>query len=470
MQQPPPSPWRPISRAPISAAPWSPKRWAGSTRHGWPCSKRAPPCPGGSSRSCSWPSWPCATATWPPPPAMARRCSRPIRATCGAAHGLRRRDGRRPSRSGARRSWPRSRKNCRRTARCSVASPASIGRTVPSSGRGRAGHGSPLHDPRIHGGPDPIEQLDPHPLPAARRRDPRLPARAQRAGPPALASGLLPGTWASIASWCSTTAPTTARASGCCGQGPDVHLFQTEASFAASGAGMRWTNRLLDAHGIGAWCLTIDADEVLVYPHCETAPLPVLTAYLDRCGAEAMVAPMLDLYAEVPLDEVRYAPGAEPDRGVPLVRRHRLRPSRQQRLPLLPPARRLSCARLLRACRRRAGAAEGAADPLAAGDQVHLEQAHRVPVPAGRRQRRCCSTSSTCPSSPPRSAPRWPGASISWAARSIAPTSGAWSRARACPSWAAASQRYRDSSQLVELGLMQASPAVRRPCPRPRGR
>ncbi len=169
----------------------------------------------------------------------------------------------------------------------------------------------------------------------------------------ATSSPACPGCWpttghlGSTVSSCSTTAPTTARASGCCGQGPDVHLFHTEASFAASGAGMRWTNRLLDAHGVGAWCLTIDADEVLVYPHCETAPLPVLTAYLDRCGAEAMVAPMLDLYAEAPLDEVSYMPGAEPDRGVPLVRRHRLRPSRQQRLPVLPPAWRLSCASVL---------------------------------------------------------------------------------------------------------------------------
>ena len=52
---------------------------------------------------------------------------------------------------------------------------------------------------------------------------------------------------------------------------------------------MRWTNGLLDAHGTGAWCLTVDADEVLVYPHCETVSLPVLTAHLERCGAEALV-------------------------------------------------------------------------------------------------------------------------------------------------------------------------------------
>lgn len=92
-------------------------------------------------------------------------------------------------------------------------------------------------------------------------------------------------------------------------QGPGVHVFHTTASFATSGAGMRWVNRLLDAHGAGAWCLTIDGDEALVYPHVERLGIKGLTAYLDAAGAEAMIAPMLDLYAEAPLGEIAYAPG-----------------------------------------------------------------------------------------------------------------------------------------------------------------
>jgi hypothetical protein len=92
-------------------------------------------------------------------------------------------------------------------------------------------------------------------------------------------------------------------------QGPDVHLFHTTASYAKSAAGVRWTNRLLDEHGTGAWCLTVDGDEALVYPHAETLPLKRLTRYLDAIGAEAMLAPMLDMYADAPLDAVTYAPG-----------------------------------------------------------------------------------------------------------------------------------------------------------------
>jgi tetratricopeptide (TPR) repeat protein len=164
------------------------------------------------------------------------------------------------------------------------------------------------HDPRLRGGPDPIERLDRHPLPSpngeirafllVRNEAPRLPwllAYYRRLGVDrflVLDNGSEDGTRDLLLA-----------------QGGDVHLFHTPASFAASAAGMSWTNRLLDAHGSGAWCLTIDADEVLVYPHAEAAALPVLCRYLDGVGAEAMVAPMLDFYAAEPLDRVAYRPG-----------------------------------------------------------------------------------------------------------------------------------------------------------------
>ena len=92
-------------------------------------------------------------------------------------------------------------------------------------------------------------------------------------------------------------------------QGPDVHVFAAAGSFAGSAAGMQWVNALLDEHGVGAWCLTVDADEALVYPGCEHAGLPALVRYLEATGAEAMLAIMIDMYAEGPVDRVRYRPG-----------------------------------------------------------------------------------------------------------------------------------------------------------------
>lgn len=169
-------------------------------------------------------------------------------------------------------------------------------------------HRITAHDRRIHGEEDPIERLDGHPLPApagevrvfmlVRNERVRLPWLLNHYR--ALGTGRFliidNGSDDGTTEWLLA-------------QGPDVHLFHTEASFARSGAGMRWINRLLDEHGCGAWCLTIDADEVLVYPGSEAVPLPKLVAYLDAAGAEAMAAPMLDLYAEAPLEAVRYAPG-----------------------------------------------------------------------------------------------------------------------------------------------------------------
>ena len=164
------------------------------------------------------------------------------------------------------------------------------------------------HDIRLHGGPDPIERLDRHRLPPA-DGEVRviLLVRNERVRLPWLLDyyrGLGTSRFLVL-----DNGSDDGTGEWLLGQPDDVHVFRTEASFAASGAGMRWINRLLDEHGCGAWCLTVDADEVLVYPGVERARLPELAAYLDGSGAEAMAAPMLDLYADAPLDAVRYLPG-----------------------------------------------------------------------------------------------------------------------------------------------------------------
>lgn len=92
-------------------------------------------------------------------------------------------------------------------------------------------------------------------------------------------------------------------------QPPDLHLFRTSTSYAAAGYGMRWLHDLLDRWGDGRWCLTVDADEALVYPHAERLTLKRLTGHLDRRGAEALLAPMLDMYAVEPLGRTSYEPG-----------------------------------------------------------------------------------------------------------------------------------------------------------------
>ncbi|MCB6178062.1 glycosyltransferase family 2 protein [Rhodobacter sp. Har01] len=93
---------------------------------------------------------------------------------------------------------------------------------------------------------------------------------------------------------------------------PDVSLWQTAASYKRSRFGLDWTNWLLLRHGHGRWCLTLDADELLVYPHWETRPLPALTRWLDDHGQDSFGALMLDLYPEGPLTAKGHRPGDDP--------------------------------------------------------------------------------------------------------------------------------------------------------------
>ena len=108
---------------------------------------------------------------------------------------------------------------------------------------------------------------------------------------------------ASTASSSSTTARTTARASYLLRQ-PDMHLFLTTDAYAVHGGGMRWLNDLLERHGTGTWCLTVDVDEVLAYPHAER--LGLRGAHRRTSTARAprrLFGFMLDMYAEDSLHE-----------------------------------------------------------------------------------------------------------------------------------------------------------------------
>jgi hypothetical protein len=93
---------------------------------------------------------------------------------------------------------------------------------------------------------------------------------------------------------------------------PDVSLWQTTASYKASRFGLDWVTWLLIRYGHGHWCLTVDADEILIYPHWQTRPLPALTDWLDRQGRRSFGALMVDMYPEGPVSQPGPAPGEDP--------------------------------------------------------------------------------------------------------------------------------------------------------------
>lgn len=93
---------------------------------------------------------------------------------------------------------------------------------------------------------------------------------------------------------------------------PDVSLWTTTASYRQSRFGLDWVTWLQMRHGHGHWCLTLDADELLIYPYWQTRSLPALTGWLEGQGLAAMAAMMLDLYPEGPLSQARIAAGDDP--------------------------------------------------------------------------------------------------------------------------------------------------------------
>ncbi|WP_368185480.1 glycosyltransferase family 2 protein [Aestuariibius sp. HNIBRBA575] len=95
-------------------------------------------------------------------------------------------------------------------------------------------------------------------------------------------------------------------------QQPDVSVWTTNASYRDSRFGVDWLTWLQMRYGARHWCLTADADEILIYPHMDDRPLDVLTRWLDQRGAPSFGAMMLDMYPQGPLGTAPYHPGQDP--------------------------------------------------------------------------------------------------------------------------------------------------------------
>ncbi len=93
---------------------------------------------------------------------------------------------------------------------------------------------------------------------------------------------------------------------------PDVSLWTTGASYAEARFGADWMTWLQRRHGHGHWTLTVDADEFLVYPFCDTRPLQALTDWLEGSGHRAFPAMLLDMYPRGRMGGTPYRPGQDP--------------------------------------------------------------------------------------------------------------------------------------------------------------
>jgi glycosyltransferase involved in cell wall biosynthesis len=84
----------------------------------------------------------------------------------------------------------------------------------------------------------------------------------------------------------------------------DVHVFT-----ATGNAEVAYLNALLDAYGAGHWSLTVDADELFIYPHYEDLELPLFCRYLSHVGSQAVACVSLDMYASSPIGDAVHRQG-----------------------------------------------------------------------------------------------------------------------------------------------------------------
>ncbi len=92
----------------------------------------------------------------------------------------------------------------------------------------------------------------------------------------------------------------------------DISLWTTGASYKAARFGMDWVNWVLLRYGAGHWCLTVDADELLVFPSHDGRSLADLGTALEREGQTSFGALMVDLYPQGPVSDAVFASGDNP--------------------------------------------------------------------------------------------------------------------------------------------------------------
>lgn len=89
----------------------------------------------------------------------------------------------------------------------------------------------------------------------------------------------------------------------------DSFVFYTDESYAGSNCGMDWVNHLIQEFGINHWILTLEPDELLVYPKCEIINLQQLTKYLDQIEVQAMKTFLIDMYSDKAINKTCYKAG-----------------------------------------------------------------------------------------------------------------------------------------------------------------
>ena len=92
----------------------------------------------------------------------------------------------------------------------------------------------------------------------------------------------------------------------------DVSVWRTSAPYRQARFGMDWLGWLQMRYGHGHWCLTVDADELFLFPGVTDLALTGLTQSLEKQNRGSFGAVMLDMYPAGPVGDGAYAAGDDP--------------------------------------------------------------------------------------------------------------------------------------------------------------
>lgn len=92
----------------------------------------------------------------------------------------------------------------------------------------------------------------------------------------------------------------------------DVSVWTSGKSYKRARFGMDWMNWLLGRYCHGHWTITVDIDEFLIYPFCDTRSLQALTDWLSASSIRSFGAMLIDMYPKGPINDQPYREGQDP--------------------------------------------------------------------------------------------------------------------------------------------------------------
>jgi len=93
---------------------------------------------------------------------------------------------------------------------------------------------------------------------------------------------------------------------------PDCSVWLADGSYKASNFGMDWCNHLLEKYADGKWCVTVDPDEFLIYPHCEYRGLRSLTRQMEAIKQASLFSVLVDAYSPGRLSQANLTADVDP--------------------------------------------------------------------------------------------------------------------------------------------------------------